>query len=97
MVTSRIGRPRVLIIIQNLHVPFDRRVWLECQSLVAAGYDVTVICPRGAKREAIVERAIRSRANLSPSAGCVRHAAGSRVLTARRVPIHASDDTFGDS
>lgn len=40
-------RPRVLIIIQNLHVPFDRRVWLECQTLVAAGYDVTVVCPRG--------------------------------------------------
>jgi glycosyltransferase involved in cell wall biosynthesis len=41
------GRPRVLIIVQNLHVPFDRRVWLEAQALVAAGYDVTVICPRG--------------------------------------------------
>jgi glycosyltransferase involved in cell wall biosynthesis len=41
------SRPRVLIIIQNLHVPFDRRVWLECQTLVGAGYDVTVVCPRG--------------------------------------------------
>lgn len=40
-------RPCVLIIIQNLHVPFDRRVWLECQTLVGAGYDVTVVCPRG--------------------------------------------------
>src|SRR5687767_10599211 len=39
--------PRVLIIIQNLHVPFDRRVWLECQSLLGAGYDVTVVCPAG--------------------------------------------------
>jgi glycosyltransferase involved in cell wall biosynthesis len=39
--------PRVLIIIQNLHVPFDRRVWLECQTLRDAGYDVTVVCPRG--------------------------------------------------
>jgi glycosyltransferase involved in cell wall biosynthesis len=36
-----------LIIIQNLHVPFDRRVWLECQSLLSAGYDVTVVCPAG--------------------------------------------------
>jgi glycosyltransferase involved in cell wall biosynthesis len=42
------GRPRVLIIVQNLAVPFDRRVWLECGSLVAAGYDVTVVCPRDA-------------------------------------------------
>ena len=41
------SRPRVLIIIQNLWVPFDRRVWLECQALVAAGYDVTVVCPKG--------------------------------------------------
>ncbi|MGZ0146860.1 glycosyltransferase family 4 protein [Kribbella sp. WER1] len=39
--------PRVLIVIQNLWVPFDRRVWLECQALVAAGYDVTVVCPKG--------------------------------------------------
>jgi glycosyltransferase involved in cell wall biosynthesis len=38
---------RVLIIVQNLPVPFDRRVWLECQSLRDAGYDVTVVCPRG--------------------------------------------------
>jgi len=36
-----------LIIVQNLPVPFDRRVWLECNALTAAGYDVTVICPRG--------------------------------------------------
>ncbi len=40
------GAPRVLIIVQNLPVPLDRRVWLECRSLVAAGYGVSVICPR---------------------------------------------------
>jgi glycosyltransferase involved in cell wall biosynthesis len=28
-------------------VPFDRRVWLECQALVAAGYRVAVVCPKG--------------------------------------------------
>jgi glycosyltransferase involved in cell wall biosynthesis len=37
----------VHIIVQNLPVPFDRRVWLECQSLTAAGYRVSVVCPRG--------------------------------------------------
>jgi glycosyltransferase involved in cell wall biosynthesis len=42
-----VSRSRVLIIIQNLWVPFDRRVWLECQALVASGYDVTVVCPKG--------------------------------------------------
>ena len=38
---------RVLIIVQNLPVPFDRRVWLECKALVGAGYDVSVVCPKG--------------------------------------------------
>jgi glycosyltransferase involved in cell wall biosynthesis len=38
---------RVLIIVQNLPVPFDRRVWLECQALAAAGYRVAVVCPKG--------------------------------------------------
>jgi glycosyltransferase involved in cell wall biosynthesis len=40
-------QPRVLIIVQNLPVPFDRRVWLECRALTEAGYQVTVICPKG--------------------------------------------------
>ena len=37
----------MLVIVQNLPVPFDRRVWLECQALTDAGYEVTVVCPRG--------------------------------------------------
>ncbi|MEU0315210.1 glycosyltransferase family 4 protein [Nocardioides sp. NPDC006273] len=37
----------MLIIVQNLPVPLDRRVWLECQALVARGYEVSVICPKG--------------------------------------------------
>jgi glycosyltransferase involved in cell wall biosynthesis len=38
---------RVLIIVQNLPVPFDRRVWLECQALASEGYQVAVVCPKG--------------------------------------------------
>ncbi|MFY9651569.1 MAG: glycosyltransferase family 4 protein [Trebonia sp.] len=38
---------RILIIVQNLPVPFDRRVWLECQALTSAGYRVAVVCPKG--------------------------------------------------
>jgi glycosyltransferase involved in cell wall biosynthesis len=38
---------RVLIIVQNLPVPFDRRVWLECQALLSEGYQVAVVCPKG--------------------------------------------------
>lgn len=39
--------PHVVIIVQNLPVPLDRRVWLECQALVTRGYQVSVICPKG--------------------------------------------------
>ncbi|MDP8931590.1 MAG: glycosyltransferase family 4 protein [Actinomycetota bacterium] len=37
----------VLVLVQNLPVPLDRRVWLECQALVAAGFKVSVISPKG--------------------------------------------------
>jgi len=37
---------RVLIIVQNLPVPFDRRVWLECKALASAGHQVSVVCPK---------------------------------------------------
>jgi glycosyltransferase involved in cell wall biosynthesis len=38
---------RVLIIVQNLPVPFDRRVWLEACALRDAGFQVSVVCPKG--------------------------------------------------
>ena len=38
---------RILIIVQNLPVPFDRRVWLERQALTSAGYRVAVVRPKG--------------------------------------------------
>ena len=38
---------RVLIVVENLPVPLDRRVWLEATTLVAHGYQVSVICPTG--------------------------------------------------
>ena len=37
----------VLIIVENLPVPFDRRVWQEARTLLEAGYRVSVICPKG--------------------------------------------------
>lgn len=40
------GLRRVLIIVENLPVPFDRRVWSEATTLHSAGYDVSVICPQ---------------------------------------------------
>jgi glycosyltransferase involved in cell wall biosynthesis len=39
-------RKRILIIVENLPVPFDRRVWQEARALTEAGHRVTVICPK---------------------------------------------------
>ena len=38
---------KILIIVENLPVPFDTRVWKEATSLYSNGYEVTVLCPRG--------------------------------------------------
>ena len=43
----RASGPHILIIVENLPVPLDRRVWLECNALIARGYRVSVICPKG--------------------------------------------------
>ena len=43
---------RVLIIVENLPVPFDRRVWSEATELARAGYTVSVICPTGKGHDA---------------------------------------------
>ena len=40
-------RRRVLILVENLSVPFDRRVWMEATTLKKAGYHVSVISPQG--------------------------------------------------
>jgi glycosyltransferase involved in cell wall biosynthesis len=45
--TARSHGTRILILVQNLPVPFDRRVWLECRTLTDAGYHVVVVCPKG--------------------------------------------------
>jgi glycosyltransferase involved in cell wall biosynthesis len=42
---------KALILVENLSVPFDRRVWQECTTLRDAGWDVHVICPQGTKRD----------------------------------------------
>lgn len=42
---------RVLILLQNEPVPSDRHVWNHCTALTRAGYDVTVICPTGERRD----------------------------------------------
>ena len=44
--SGRPGRRHICIVVQNLPVPFDRRVWLECRALIEAGYEVSVVCPK---------------------------------------------------
>ena len=34
-----------VIVVENLPVPLDRRVWQEAQALTRAGWAVSVICP----------------------------------------------------
>lgn len=41
----------ILILVENLSVPFDRRVWQEAQALTGAGFCVTVISPMGAGQD----------------------------------------------
>jgi len=38
---------KALILVENLSVPFDRRVWQESTTLRDAGWEVHVICPQG--------------------------------------------------
>ena len=63
--------PHVLVIVQNLPVPLDRRVWLECRALVDAGYRVSVVCPRGSgdPRHELIDRVDIHRYRPAPSAG----------------------------
>lgn len=48
-------QPRLLIIVENLAVPFDRRVWSEATALAHNGYQVSVICPKGKNATASYE------------------------------------------
>ena len=38
---------RILILVENLPSPFDRRVWQEATTLHANGYEISIICPTG--------------------------------------------------
>jgi len=43
---DRMRMKGVLILVENLSVPFDRRVWLEARAFEEKGFGVSVICPR---------------------------------------------------
>ena len=45
------GSRTALVLVENLSVPTDRRVWLESRSLRDAGWNVVVVCPKGRDRD----------------------------------------------
>jgi glycosyltransferase involved in cell wall biosynthesis len=69
-------RHHILILVENLSVPADRRVWQESRAMVDAGFDVTVICPLGTKhdreRETTIEGVRILRYPLRPATGGAR-------------------------
>jgi len=66
-----VSKKRVLIIVENQAVPFDRRVWREARSLRENGYEVTVLCPRrkGSSKGYEVIDGIRVYRHPSPAEG----------------------------
>ena len=50
-VSNSVKKRKVLIVVENLSVPFDRRVWRECHALRDAGYQVSAISPKGTERD----------------------------------------------
>ena len=64
----------ILIVVENLPVPFDRRVWMEATTLRDAGYNVAVISPTGKgydKEYEIIENIHIYRHNLPPEQSSV--------------------------
>jgi len=62
----------VLIVVENLPLPFDRRVWMEATTLRAAGWGVSIICPTGKGFEAhreVIEGVHIYRHDLPPEGG----------------------------
>jgi glycosyltransferase involved in cell wall biosynthesis len=66
-------KQHILILVENLSVPFDRRVWQEGCALRDAGFKVTVICPVGTtedrEREIVIDGVRILRYPLRPAAG----------------------------
>jgi len=57
LAVPRVARGRrVLMIVENLPCPFDRRVMQEARTLAAAGYQVSIICPKAPGYEKSFER-----------------------------------------
>ena len=96
--TSR--KPSAVILVENLPVPLDRRAWQEALALHEAGWDVTVISPRGSGEMRRLRD--RDRRHRGPALPATRGARPGRL--SRRVPAidglhgglaHASPEPAG--
>ena len=45
--TKEFAGKKILMIVENLSVPFDRRVWMEAKALKDKGAAITIVCPVG--------------------------------------------------
>ena len=52
---TRDSSPAICIIVENQPAPFDRRVWQEACAFRKAGYQVSIICPKGPQCESSLE------------------------------------------
>ena len=50
------ARQNILILVENLPSPFDRRVWSQATTLCKYGYGVSIICPTGKGYESYYEQ-----------------------------------------
>lgn len=93
---------RALILVENLSVPLDRRVWQECRALRDAGWEVAVVCPRGRTQDTeaheVLEGVVIKRYELATAsggpAGYVREYGTAFWQTARLVRALAAGRPF---
>ena len=38
---------KVLMLVENLPIPLDPRVWMEATTLRDSGFQISIICPKG--------------------------------------------------
>lgn len=73
--TVSLGGRRTLVLVENLSVPLDRRVWQESVALRDAGCEVVVVCPQGRDRDvemyAEIDGVEIHRFQLEPASGAV--------------------------
>jgi glycosyltransferase involved in cell wall biosynthesis len=81
--------PAALFLVENSSVPTDPRVWPECMTLRRAGWDVSVVSPRGASRDAAPHEALEGveihRFAPSESSGGVRGYVTEYAVALRRM------------